>query len=162
MNQNVNIVAFTGHRTYTGAANDELRQTIEALYERGARTFRVGMAEGFDLCAAEIVTELKHTHTDIILEACIPWPDFPMRFTRSDRERYDRIITSVSIIRYASSRYSVDVFHRRNDMLVDGCDTVVAWWKGHSSGTGYTVRRARRHGCHVINLFSRELFTLSL
>jgi len=155
-------VAFTGHRTYTGAANEELRQTIAELYEHGARTFRVGMAEGFDLCAAEIVAELKLSHPDIILEACIPWPDFPSRFTPSDRERYNKIITSASIIRYASSSYSVDIFHRRNDMLIDGCNTVVAWWEGRSSGTGYTVRRARRHGCRIINLFSRELFATSL
>lgn len=32
-------VAFTGHRTYRGAAADALRRTVGELYARGFRTF---------------------------------------------------------------------------------------------------------------------------
>lgn len=158
MNNNSHIVAFTGHRTYTGVADTELRETILGLYNEGARTFRVGMAEGFDLSAGEIVASLKLTHPDIILEACIPWPEFALRFSTDERARYNRIIASATVIRYVSSSYSVDIFHRRNDMLVDGCTTLVAWWEGHASGTGYTVRRARKCGCRIINLCGGDLF----
>lgn len=158
VNRAKHIVAFTGHRSYNGVADEQLRATIISLYERGARTFRVGMAEGFDLHAGEIVAELKLTLSDIILEACIPWPGFASRFSPEERERYARVLAAASVIRYASGDYAADVFHRRNDMLIDGAATVVAWWEGHSSGTGYTVRRARRQGSEVINLFVRDLF----
>ena len=63
-------MAFTGHRTYNGTANDLLRATISELYTEGARHFRVGMAEGFDLAAAEIVVELMASDGSILLEAC--------------------------------------------------------------------------------------------
>ena len=52
-------VAFTGHRTYRGAAADALRRTVGELYARGFRTFLSGMAVGFDLAAAEAVLELR-------------------------------------------------------------------------------------------------------
>ena len=52
-------VAFTGHRTYRGAAADALRRTVGELYARGFRNFLSGMAVGFDLAAAEAVLELR-------------------------------------------------------------------------------------------------------
>ena len=52
-------VAFTGHRTYRGAAADALRRTVGELYARGFRNFLSGMAMGFDLAAAEAVLELR-------------------------------------------------------------------------------------------------------
>ena len=48
-------VAFTGHRTYRGAAADALRRTVGELYALGFRTFMSGMAVGFDLAAAEAI-----------------------------------------------------------------------------------------------------------
>ena len=159
VNQELKIVAFTGHRTYRGVADKRLRDIVVALYERGARIFRVGMAEGFDLHAGEIVAEMISSHPDIILEAYIPWPEFALRFSSEERERYNRLIAQANVIHYTSYSYSADIFHRRNDMLVEGCDTLVAWWKGQPSGTGYTVRRGRKLGCEVINLCDEELFS---
>ena len=156
------IVAFTGHRTYSGAANEQLLDVVARLYERGARIFRVGMAVGFDLHAAEAVIALKEHHADIILEAYIPWPEFATRFDTSARERYNTIIREVAVIRYASPCYTSDVFHRRNDMLVEGATTLVAWYEHKRSGTEYTIRRARRGGCHVINLCEVGLFDTSI
>ena len=52
-------VAFTGHRDYSGTTNEKLREVIIALYEVGYSTFLCGMAEGFDIAAAEIVLSLK-------------------------------------------------------------------------------------------------------
>ena len=43
------IVAFSGHRNFDNSANKELSDAIARLYSEGARTFRIGMAEGFDL-----------------------------------------------------------------------------------------------------------------
>ena len=51
-------VAFTGHRTYRGAAADALRRTVGELYARGFRTFLSGMAVGFELAEADSVEVL--------------------------------------------------------------------------------------------------------
>jgi len=34
----------------------------------------------------------------------------------------------------------------RNDQIVDLCDFVVAFWNGKSSGTAYTINRAKKLG----------------
>ena len=56
-------VAFTGHRTYRGAAADALRRTVGELYARGFRPFLCGMAMGFDLAAAEAVLACRDSQT---------------------------------------------------------------------------------------------------
>ena len=53
-------VAFTGHRSYHHESDDALQGVVRQLYADGARVFRVGMAEGFDLAAAECVVQLQH------------------------------------------------------------------------------------------------------
>lgn len=147
------IVAFSGHRNYDNGANSELLSTIEKLYDDGARTFRVGMAEGFDLAAGMAVLELMKRHDDILLEADIPYPSFILRHTNTDRTRYNIILSKAGIVRYAGPQYQKGIFHRRNDMLIADATHLVAWWDGSQSGTGYTVSRARKMGCNIINLY---------
>ena len=153
MNNSAHIVAFTGHRTYDGSAHDQLVATISELYNEGARHFRVGMAQGFDLAAGEAVVTLMHSKEDIILEACIPWPEFNIRFDTASRDRYRDVLAHATIVRYAADKYQPAIFHLRNDMLVEGAHTLVAWWDGRQSGTGYTVKRARKLGLIIKNLY---------
>lgn len=146
------IVAFSGHRSYDGTADKELRRAIESLYTNGARIFRVGMAEGFDLAAGKALLELMDNHDDITIEAHIPYPAFASRFKGDNLLLYDAIIAKARVVRYAGFAYQVDIFHRRNDMLVECATHLIAWWDGTRSGTGYTVNRARRQGCNILNL----------
>lgn len=152
MKSALNIVAFTGHRSYDNSAEEMLRSTVVDLYAEGVRIFRVGMAEGFDLAAGEVVVELMELHDDIVLEAYVPWPMFSARFGRKDKARYDAIISKAQVIRYSGFAFQTNIFHLRNDMLVDGAGYLVAWWNGSRSGTGYTVSRARRLQAKIINL----------
>ena len=66
-------VAFTGHRTYCGQADDTLRRAVGAAYARGCRTFLSGMAVGFDLAAAEAVLECRAVCPGLRLVAVIPF-----------------------------------------------------------------------------------------
>lgn len=152
MKSTLNIVAFSGHRSYDHTADDKLRSVVADLYDDGVRIFRVGMAEGFDLAAGEVVLSLMEVHDDIVLEAYVPWPLFSARFERESRIKYDAIIAKAQVIRYAGFAFQNNIFHQRNDMLVDGAGYLVAWWNGSRSGTGYTVGRARRHHAKIINL----------
>lgn len=152
MKSTLNIVAFSGHRSYDHSADDKLRSVVADLYDDGVRIFRVGMAEGFDLAAGEVVLSLMEVHDDIVLEAYVPWPLFSVRFERESRMKYDAIIAKAQVIRYAGFAFQNNIFHQRNDMLVDGAGYLVAWWNGSRSGTGYTVGRARRHHAKIINL----------
>ena len=160
MNNSTHIVAFTGHRTYDGSADAELRATISELYNKGARHFRVGMAQGFDLAAGEAVVALMHSKQDIILEACIPWPEFNIRFDTASRDRYREVLAHATIVRYAADKYQPAIFHLRNDMLVEGAKTLIAWWDGEPSGTGYTVKRARKLGLYIKNLYPQKQLSI--
>ena len=153
MDKRYDIVAFTGHRTYDGSANALLMTTIRELYAEGARHFRVGMAEGFDLAAGSAVVALMSQHSDIILEACIPFSTFNSHLKGEVREAYDEIMKHAAIIRYAAESYSPTIFHLRNDMLIEGSSWLVAWWSGAQSGTGYTVKRAKKLGINIKNIY---------
>ncbi|MBO7242834.1 MAG: DUF1273 family protein [Alistipes sp.] len=162
MNETPIVVSFTGHRNYTNAQNDRLRESIISLYNIGARVFRVGMAEGFDMAAAELVMEMMVEDINIVLEAYIPWPDFDKHLNHNDSMRYNNILKCCNAVHYASNEYNRGVYHKRNDMLIEGADYIVAWWDGSSSGTGYTVKQAKRHHLKIINLYPSPQMTLQL
>ena len=149
----LHIAAFSGHRSYDNSADDVLRSTVADLYAEGVRIFRVGMAEGFDLAAGEAVVALMELYEDVVLEAYVPWPMFSARFDRIDKARYDAIIAKAHIVRYSGFAFQTNIFHLRNDMLVDGAGYLIAWWNGSRSGTGYTVGRARKQRAKIINLY---------
>ena len=156
------IVAFTGHRDYDNSANEALRDAITSLYNSGARVFRVGMAVGFDMTAAEFVIEHMAEHNDIVLEAYIPWPDFIEHFDDSNALRFNNIIIHCSRADFASEEFHKGVYHKRNDMLIEGADYLIAWWNGKSSGTGYTVKRARKKHLKILNLYPSQQMKLQL
>lgn len=162
MNNSTHIVAFTGHRTYDGTANDLLRATISELYTEGARHFRVGMAEGFDLAAACTVLLLQSKYPDIELEAFIPWRGFEQTFSESNRRLYSLIVERATRLHYLSESYFVGVYQQRNEAMVDGADYVIAWWDGKPSGTANTVRYAREVGCPVKNIFDSQQLELDI
>lgn len=154
------IVAFTGHRAYSGSEDELLATTIRDLYAEGARHFRVGMAEGFDLAAGQAIVGMMLSHSDIVLEACIPWPTFAAHFTAEERSAYNNILSHATVVRYSDNSYHPAIFRHRNDMLVDGADVVVAWWSGTTGGTAYTVKKAKKLGCHIINLYPKEQLSI--
>lgn len=153
-------VAFTGHRSYCHESDAVLQETVEQLYASGARTFRVGMAEGFDLAAAECVAQLQRKYGNVSLEAYVPFPEFINRFTAVDSMRYNAIMAVCDRVSYATAAYEQSSFMRRNDMLVDGAQVVVAWWNGSNSGTGYTIRQARRCGARVMNIYPTTQYSI--
>lgn len=145
-------VAFTGHRTYRGAAADALRRTVGELYARGFRTFLSGMAVGFDLAAAEAVLELRERAPGVRLIAVIPFYGQEKRFSPADRERFRRVLAEAAETVELSPVYHRGCYAVRNNFLVDNARVLVAWYDGSPGGTRYTVRRALGRGLEVVNL----------
>lgn len=163
MNSQRNItVAFTGHRTYCGEANSDLRQTILKLCEEGFTRFLCGMAWGFDLAAGEAVAEAKKHCSEIELVAVVPYDGFEGLFCGDDAEQYGRVMAAADEVVVVSEQGGDAAFRRRNDYLVDNASIVVAWFDGvPRGGTAYTVRRARHSRLPVVNLMHNpqlELF----
>lgn len=162
MNQPQIVVSFTGHRSYDHSADETLRNTITSLYNLGARRFRVGMAEGFDMIAAEMILELMSEDSNIAIEAYIPWQEFDSHFSKSEASRFYNIVKHCDAVYYAAKEYNKGVYHKRNDMLIEGADYLIAWWDGSSSGTGYTVKRAKQQHLKIINLYPSPQMKLQL
>ena len=83
--------AFTGHRTYDGAAAASLAAAVERAYARGYRTFLSGMAVGFDLAAAEAVLAFRAEHPGVRHVAVIPFRGQEERFSAEDRGRFQAV-----------------------------------------------------------------------
>lgn len=145
-------VAFTGHRTYRDEAREQLSAALEALYNRGFRTFLSGMALGFDLAAAEAVVSLRGRHPGVRLVAAVPFRGQADRFPAAQRRRYEAILARADEVVVLADEYHRGCYARRNDFLVDHAAVVVAWYDGSPGGTRYTVERARTRGREIVYL----------
>ncbi len=161
-------VSFTGHRSFKMTSNErtlfstsdsvsdnlrnKLTHTLTELYREGFTTFLCGMAEGFDLLAAEAVLSLRATYPEIRLIAIIPHPGQARRFAPATRLRYEQALAQATETLLLFEHYCPECFHRRNDYLVDHSSVLVAFYNGTPGGTAYTVRRARQQGLRLINL----------
>lgn len=88
------VAAFTGHRkqrlmqenkdyrNFSGQIRGKVITMIKNLYEEGFREFYSGMAEGFDMIAAEAVLQLKEQYEDMTLAAAILSEPKPNGLTR--------------------------------------------------------------------------------
>ncbi len=144
-------VAFTGHRNYRGESARELELHLRRLCEGGYRYFYSGMAEGFDLAAAEAVVALRKEFP-IQLIAVLPHPKQPYGFSAENRLRYAQLLEAADRVVEVASAYHAGCFHRRNDFLVDNASHLVAYYNGAKGGTHYTLRRARLKGLSIKNL----------
>lgn len=145
--------AFTGRRTYSGEGDEELRELLHYLYERGYRRFLCGMAWGFDLAAGRQVEMLKAEKEDVVLIAVEPFAEFGSMFSGEDALLYERLLR-VADERVVVGERCEAAYMRRNDFLVDNASLVVAWWDNlPRGGTAYTVRRARHQRVEVANLY---------
>lgn len=157
-------MAFTGYRSskmFRGCDDPQLRgeqirhrlsgQIIRLIGE-GYDTFLSGMAEGFDMIAAEEVVRLQHDYPHIGLIAVIPFRGQCERYSHSDKERYDELLVQARERIVLSDAYHVSCFFRRNDFLVDNASQLICYYDGQSGGTRYTVQRAQRSKLSITNI----------
>ena len=146
-------LAFSGHRTYSDTTGNQeaLRSAVERFYRLGYRTFLCGMADGFDLCAAETVAELKGRHPEVMLVGVVPFDRH--RSAIKNVGRYDSVTASTDVIITLSRRYYCGCYYRRDDYLVRHASALICYCDGSGSGTRYTVRKARLGGLAIENLY---------
>ena len=149
-------VAFTGHRNYSETTNNKLREVIQGLIAEGYTAYLCGMAEGFDIAAAEVVLALKELSPQLELHCVIPFKGHISKMPSTEwAERYARILSQADSIITLAEQYDATVYHQRNDYLVQSADCLICYYSGRvRSGTGYTVRRAMKKGIRVANLYA--------
>ena len=153
-------VAFTGHRSERILQVRmlylylDIVSQMKRLYSLGYRYFLSGMAEGFDLLAAQAVADLKMEYTDIRLIAVVPFRRQSDRYRPENKSLYDRIMKTADETVILREDYCKGCFHHRNDYLIDNSEIVLAYWdKQPYGGTYYTVGKARMMNRNIINLY---------
>lgn len=160
-------VAFTGYRPEKikksqpnndllfGEIQARLLGTIHKLADRGYKTFLSGMAEGFDLMAANAVLLVRNTFPEIELVCVVPFPEQAQRFEPFWKAESARVIKEAQMVITISEQYHSVVFHRRNDFLVDNASVMVCYYDGQPGGTRYTVQLAEKKQLEIINICKR-------
>ena len=143
---------FTGHRVLADLDVALLDRVVKNLIKNGCKRFLCGMAQGFDLTAAESVIAMKSDYPDLELVACVPCEGQSRYFSSADRARYDRVLKNSSEVIVLSENYYQGCMHLRDRFMVDNCDLVVCYLRKKSGGTHYTVKYAQAQGKKIIEL----------
>lgn len=157
---------FTGHRpqrlafglTDQESACTALQWRLCAVLEwlaraRGVTHFISGMALGVDQMAAELVLSLREEQPCLTLECAVPCPEQSAKWSFEQRRRYDAILRRCDRTTLLQTAYSPDCMAKRNRYMVERSGFVLAVWDGSpGSGTGQTVRYARKRGRQIVTL----------
>ena len=149
-------VCFTGHRELPPVRSAAYRQlvvhteaAIRRAFDRGARRFYCGGAEGFDLLAGKLVLLEKERHLDIQLVLLLPYTGFGEAFTAQDRAELLRQKKAAEEVLYLSNHYFSGCMALRNRQLVEDADLCIAYLRRAPSGTAQTVSFAKEKGIEV-------------
>lgn len=147
---------FSGHRFVPADCapllRKELVRVVEELCEKGYTRFLSGGALGFDTMAAEVVLEAKRKFPEIGLVMVLPCRDQQEKWSRADKQKYERILPEAEQVIYLTEKYCTGCMHLRNKYLVDNSDVCIAYLTHRSGGTAHTVGYAEEKGIAVVNL----------
>ncbi|NMB30824.1 MAG: DUF1273 domain-containing protein [Clostridiales bacterium] len=154
-------VCFSGHRPekfpFEGAEKSVFISQIKSMlhlqiYEallKGYTRFISGMARGVDLWACEIVLGLKQEFPQIELICAIPYEGYASRWFGVDKLAYNNYIHKAEEVHIISESYNKACMRKRNVFMVDNSSLLIAVCGDPRSGTGQTIRYARKQGVEV-------------
>ena len=166
MNDNSFKCCFTGYRPakfpfklscgdtgYVEFENDLISEILR-LTTDGCNTFYTGMAMGFDIIAAEVVSLLKVARPDlkIKLVCVLPYENQGESFGDFWKEKFFNVLSKADEKIVISENYHKGCYQMRNEYMVDNCDLVLTWYDGKAGGTRNTLDYAIEKGRKVINI----------
>ena len=142
--------AVTGHRRVEKDLDlIKLEKIFIKLIEGGFDTFLVGMAIGFDTICFKILEKLRRFY-DIKIIACIPCKTQSYKYSKEQKEEYDKMVKSADERVILSENYTPYCMHQRNRYMVDNCYCLIAYLRQDFGGTANTVRYAQKQGVNII------------
>lgn len=153
------IIAGTGHRPKycpCGYKDDHpwlnnLKKRIENELEvKEVKRVISGVALGFDMWLAEAALKLG-----IPLHCYVPYSEQGKKWPEQSRKRLANILYAAEIVVHVSTSYTQDCFLKRDRLMVEDSDEILALWNPEviSGGTFYTVKYAQSKGKVVTNLW---------
>lgn len=130
----------------------DLCEAVVQAISHGFDTFLVGMAEGFDMYAAESVTEHKLKYPTIKLISVVPFEDGCVH-----TQRYTDILNNADEIVTLSDEYTRGSYYTRNEYMINNSSLLICYYDGRVGGTEYTIEYATKKGVEVINLAPNDI-----
>lgn len=142
------VCAFTGHRPehLPWGENEcdprcldlksRMAEAVERAYADGFRHFICGMARGADHYFCETVIKLRLRHSDIVLEAAVPYQKHGQNWNTQDFCRYQNLLGQCDMETLVQREYNHFCMHRRDMYLVDHATRLIAVFNGDPSGGG--------------------------
>ena len=112
-----------------------------------------GMAEGFDLFAAETVVELKSSLEGIALVAALPYSEAAKRHSSQTTKRINAVLSKADAIISLSENYVPGCEHKRNRYMVDNSTRIIGYYNGLSGGTAHCWNYASEKNLELVNLY---------
>ncbi|MGI6270074.1 MAG: SLOG family protein [Candidatus Howiella sp.] len=141
-----------GTPEYTQFENN-LTNAVYRMADRGCGVFYSGVAQGFDIAAAEVVLLRRQQEGDVALRCVLPFRDQAAAWALPWKRRYLEVLKAADEIIILSESYYKGCFARRNKYMVDHARAVITYFDGTAGGTASTVRLAERRGLEIINIF---------
>lgn len=140
----------TGHREIPSQqlpyVEQRLRQAVQTAIADGYTRFLSGFANGADLMFAAVVAEAKSQHSELLLEAAIPYAG---RLKTKDKQVHT-LLQACDNIKIVCELYTPSCFLQRNRYMVAQSQRVIAVYDGRNhGGTWYTMQYARKLGRDV-------------
>ena len=120
----------------------ELRRKINEAALPGYKYFISGMSRGFDILAAETVTE-----EGLGLICALPFLNFEESFGSFWKTRYKKVFQkNIYTVSFAPYYTGKSLYHIRNKWMVDNSSRIIAYCNGTKGGTLNTVNYAIKKG----------------
>jgi len=163
VNKNISC-CFSGHReahfdmdfsqagyAFQGALQKAIRNTIDDGY----RIFYNGLAQGFDIIAAEAIIKEKYARDDckLILVSVAPFKGQELKWGKLWRTRHDEVLKASDEIVTLNERYIKGCYYERNRYLIDHTSRLICFYSGKNSGTKHTFDYAEEKGLDIVNLW---------
>ncbi len=158
-----NTCCFTGHRPkslpwgYNEKGNEykqfikRLKDALNTLINEGVGLFISGMAQGFDIIAAETIIELKKKHPTIKLECAIPCLNQHVGWSKGYKERYKKVLEQADSVTYVSQcNYFTGCMRKRNRYMIEKSTHLIALYNGTKGGTAQTIEFANKKNVAII------------
>lgn len=166
-------VCFSGHRPEKlpdngsadsvpmGVIRSLIYQEINNSINDGYTCFMTGLARGIDLIAGEMALNIKRTNPSISLVAVVPYPEQQNIVHGYDKFIYGCILEEADAVIQLSDKYYKGCLRKRNQFMVDNSSKLIAAVDDYKSGTGQTIRLARKKGIDVAIINVSEIRALA-
>ena len=148
---------FTGHRII--GDDFELQKLIDLVVDlhknKGVDTFICGGALGFDTYAAAAVRTARNMGYDVKMHIYVPCNNQSEKWNEAQKRVYNSILSLADYIDMVDRPYFDGCMKIRNYKMVDNSAYCIAYYHENSSfrsGTGQTVRYAKKCGLEIFNL----------